>query len=117
MPENQLPEPVANLITAIASVVKTPYGPGVNEDAFQQAAYALVGWDVSPDEVARFGPWWSEHGHYEGMPALKSLLTEIRNARNPSYRAKRPRPAGGQPYGYADDPMEGVVVFDATKDF
>ena len=83
-----LPEPVAELITALSATCKDGYGPGINEERYEQAAYALVGWDITADEVSRFGEWWRTNGHYSGMPALKSLLAEIRNARDPNYQKR-----------------------------
>lgn len=64
---------------ALASVVKTAYGPGVNEEEFTAAAEAMIGWDTTPEQIAGFSGWWKTNGHYDGRPALTSLLNEYRN--------------------------------------
>lgn len=66
-------------IAALAQVVKTAYGPGVNEEEFTAAAEAMIGWDTTPEQIAGFSGWWKANGHYEGRPALTSLLNEYRN--------------------------------------
>lgn len=73
------PEKISELITAISQTVKTAYGPGINEDEFESAAYAVLGWDATPDRVTGFGDWWKANGYYKGKPALKSFLDEFCN--------------------------------------
>lgn len=70
---------LAEYITALAQVVKTAYGPGVNEEEFTAAAEAMIGWDTTPEQIAGFSGWWKTNGHYDGRPALTSLLNEYRN--------------------------------------
>jgi hypothetical protein len=72
-------EQVTQYAYAIAAVVKTPLSPGVNEDAFEDAAHALIGWDVLLEKVEGFAEWWKANGYYNGRPSLKSFLAEFRN--------------------------------------
>jgi hypothetical protein len=74
------PEEIYTLITAMASVCKTPYWAETEGD-YEDAAYLLFGWDAKPEQVAEFEAWWSQNGHYKGKPALKSLLGEWQNYR------------------------------------
>lgn len=74
-----LPDAVQEMMSAIAGVVKTPLGPGINEDDFEKAAYALIGWEVDPVDVFGFVDWWDAYGYYQGKPALKSFLAEYQN--------------------------------------
>ena len=84
MPEEDTPFNDHNItrgemVSAIAGVVKTTLAIGMNSDDFERVADALIEQDMTPDQVARFGKWWKRNGHYEGKPALKSLLGEIKN--------------------------------------
>ena len=69
----------AEMVSAIAGVVKTTLAPGINENEFEQVAEALIRDGMTPEQVGSFGKWWKRNGHYEGKPALKSLLGEIKN--------------------------------------
>lgn len=70
---------IQEIITAISDVVKTRCGVGVNEFEFEDAAYAMIGWDATIQDIKDFGEWWKRNGYYPGLPALKSLLEEFRN--------------------------------------
>jgi hypothetical protein len=72
-------EPIEEMMSVIAGVVKTPLGPGINEDEFESAAYTLIGWEVDPVDVFGFLEWWDAYGYYQGKPALKSFLSEYQN--------------------------------------
>ena len=67
------------MVAAIAGVVKTTLAIGMNSDDFERVADALISEGMTPDQVGGFGKWWKKNGHYEGKPALKSLLGEIKN--------------------------------------
>lgn len=77
--KHPLPQPIADLITAMAKACKTPYGIGINEEEYEKAAYYLEGKGITPERVADVGQWWIRpgNGYYAGKPALKSLLQEI----------------------------------------
>jgi hypothetical protein len=75
-------QPIDELKNALAATVKQILGPGVNEQLFDDAAYTLFGYDVTPQQVRDFGTWWEANGYYSGKPAIKSLLTDIRNSVN-----------------------------------
>lgn len=84
------------MMSAIAGVVKTPLGPGINEDRFESAALTLIGWEVDPVDVFGFLEWWDAYGYYQGKPALKSFLAEYQNYKagvRPEARSNNGRPA------------------------
>lgn len=68
--------------SALAIVCKTPYGIGINEDKYEQAAQWCMGQGISLDDIGNFEHWWKANRHYPGKPALKSLLSEIQNAKD-----------------------------------
>lgn len=82
LPENQqtADDQHREMIGAISAVVKQTYAPGINEELFDSAAAALASKGVTCEQVRAFGQWWKSNGHYEGKPALKSLLNEIDNS-------------------------------------
>lgn len=74
-----LPPQIAKIVTELAAATKTPYGPGINEKEFEDAAYLIFGKDILPDKIAGFSSWWEKNGFYRGKPVLKSLLQELDN--------------------------------------
>lgn len=81
------PEPIAAIKTALTTITKTPLWAKTEED-YDQAAYLILGYEASPDDIKAFGKWWITNGHYKGKPALASLLQEFPNylqARKPVY--------------------------------
>lgn len=77
-----LPEPVALMISAIAQISGVTYADHLNGKQFEDTAYALIGNDISPDDLPLFAAWWSTNGHYSGKPAIKSILTKIKAAKD-----------------------------------
>lgn len=67
------------LESAIGSVVKETYAPGVNEQLFRDAARALKALDTTAEKVKGFKDWWLKQGYYSGRPSLKSLVSEYKN--------------------------------------
>ena len=78
-PYNGHQEQREEMVAAIAGVVKTTLAIGMNSDDFERVADALIEQGMTPEQVGSFGKWWKRNGHYEGKPALKSLLGEIKN--------------------------------------
>lgn len=86
------PEPIAELKTAIGIVTKTrPYGK--NEKLYDEFAYELLGWEITPDKVRGFSGWWERNGHYAGKPALESMMNEWLNYAA-GVEVKQPSPNG-----------------------
>ena len=77
-----LPEPVALMISAIAQISGVTYADHLNGKQFEDTAYALIGNDISPDDLPLFAAWWATNGHYSGKPAIKSILTKIKAAKD-----------------------------------
>lgn len=78
--ENNL-QSLLDIAAKIACEVKTPYGPGINEDDFEKAAALLLKWQAV-DAISGFADWWKQNGYYAGKPALKSFLSEYQNYLN-----------------------------------
>ena len=75
-PANEyIPEPIHQLITALADISKTPYWVKTEAD-YIDAAYCLAGMNVTPADLPGVGMWWSANGFYAGKPALKTILDE-----------------------------------------
>ena len=72
------PEQVNQIIMALESVAKTVFDSDT-EAAFVDAAWRIIGWDGTPEQVRGFADWWKTNGGYSGLPALKSVMTEYRN--------------------------------------
>lgn len=77
-PANQpeyIPEPIQELITALAGVSKTPHWPKTERD-YTDAAYCLMGYNATANDIPGFSQWWQANGFYTGKPALKTILDE-----------------------------------------
>jgi hypothetical protein len=74
------PPQIAEIKTALSTVSKTPFWEKTFED-YDQAAYMVAGWDCTAADIKDFAKWWKApgNGHYQGKPALKSLLQEFPN--------------------------------------
>jgi hypothetical protein len=46
---------------------------------FYRTAIMLLKKGITEEQVCAFGDWWQKFGHYEGKPAVKSLLLELDN--------------------------------------
>lgn len=77
-----LPDSVSSMIAAIAQISGVTYADHLNGKQFEDTAYALIGNDITPDDLQRFGVWWSTNGHYSGKPAIKSILTKVKAAKD-----------------------------------
>lgn len=77
-----LPDSVSLMISAIAQISGVTYADHLNGKQFEDTAYALIGNDITPDDLQRFGVWWSTNGHYSGKPAIKSILTKVKAAKD-----------------------------------
>lgn len=77
-----LPDAVSQMIGAIAQISGVTYADHLNGKQFEDTAYALIGNDITPDDLQRFGAWWSTNGHYSGKPAIKSILTKVKAAKD-----------------------------------
>ncbi len=76
MPANEyIPEPIHQLITALADISKTPHWVKTEGD-YTDAAYCLAGMNVTPADLPGFSGWWNANGFYAGKPALKTILDE-----------------------------------------
>ena len=76
MPANEyIPEPIHQLITALADISKTPYWVKTESD-YTDAANCLAGMNVTPADLPGFAGWWNANGFYAGKPALKTILDE-----------------------------------------
>ena len=72
------PDEIVSLETAVSQISKTPKWEKTQEE-YTSAAYTLLGWEATPDDVTGFGEWWSKNGYYSGKPALSSILGEWQN--------------------------------------
>lgn len=77
-----LPESVSLMISAIAQTSGVTYADHLNGKQFEDTAYALIGNDIVPDDLQLFATWWTKNGHYSGKPAIKSILTKIKAAKD-----------------------------------
>ncbi|MCP5016900.1 MAG: hypothetical protein GY938_16770 [Ketobacter sp.] len=71
------PEPITEIKTAVSQIIQEPLIG--NEDRYDKAAYALMGWDATGDRIRGFKAWWDKNGNYSGRPAMKSLLYAYRD--------------------------------------
>jgi len=69
--EPDAPE-IVEIKTALSKTTKT--NQEFNQDEYDKAAYALFGYDATPDQIDGFMAWWETNGGYTGKPALKSLV-------------------------------------------
>ncbi len=77
-----LPDSVSLMISAIAGISGTTYADGINGKEFEEAAYALIGNDITPQDVEKFGEWWSSgNGFYANPPAIKTIVGKIRGTK------------------------------------
>jgi hypothetical protein len=72
------------MVSHIGGAVKDTYAIGLNSDKFEQVADALIDQGITTEQVDAFPAWWSANGHYEGRPALKSLLDNIKESIAPA---------------------------------
>lgn len=88
-----IPEPIQELITALAGVSKTPHWPKTEQD-YTDAAYCLLGYNATAADVPGFAQWWNANGYYTGRPALKTILDEWKSYTGGVKRQAQPAPAG-----------------------
>lgn len=60
--------------TALAQVAKETLTPGFNEKKYEDAAFALIGWDADLSQVAGFTDYWKQNGWHNGKPALTNIV-------------------------------------------
>lgn len=100
-----IPGEAQQIITALAEISKTPYWPKT-EEAYLDAAYCLIGYGATPEQVGAFAKWWSENGFYSGKPALKSILDDWKNYRDGVVVTAAPHKNGAQKTTAADSYAE-----------
>jgi len=75
--------------TALAHVSKERLAPGFNEKKFEDAAFALIGWEAELSDVAAFGEYWKVNGWHNEKPALTNIINhwqdykDCKNLRKP----------------------------------
>lgn len=106
--KKQYPEQVNRYITALRAATKTPFKDST-EGEFVDAAYELIGWNSTPEQVNGFGSWWEINGHYPGTPALSSLRQEYRDYLRGVI--KRQSSNGNSPAAAADEADEAWTQF------
>lgn len=72
------PEPITQIKTALATVSKTPLW-AKTEDEYNDAAYALFGYDATPQKINGFAIWWEKNRWHAGKPAITTVLNEWTN--------------------------------------
>jgi len=72
-------ELLQQMTSEIAGTCKGHCNPFDERDPMVRAAATLVMHSRTPEQVHSFRDWWKENGHYEGKPAVKSLLDELEN--------------------------------------
>ncbi len=85
------------IIAALASIVKEVFT--VADPAVERDADALIADGVTEADIRRFTKWWKAHGHYEGPPALKSVMQNI----------KASMPTKSEAIGLTDAQIQGRV--------
>lgn len=88
-----IPEPIQTLITALAAASKTPHWPKTEQD-YTDAAYCLMGYNATANDIPGFSQWWQANGFYTGKPALKTILDEWKSYTGGVKRQAQPAPAG-----------------------
>ena len=68
-----------DMVTAISKTCKEVVTV-TNNDDFEAAADGLLRQKLKPADVEKFGEWWKLNGYYQGKPALKTILQEIKNS-------------------------------------
>lgn len=69
---------IAELKSSMAQNVKTPQWEKSKEE-YDEAAVLLMGWDATPETIAKFGEWWDVNRWHPGLPELSTLVKEYRN--------------------------------------
>ena len=78
MPHYQHNEQRRVMISALSGVVKEVFKIGDPE--LDRAADALIEESITEDDIGAFPKWWQGNGHYQGKPALKSLMQNIKES-------------------------------------
>ena len=74
------------IISALSGVVKEVFKIG--DPDLDRDADALIRDGITEDDVYAFPKWWKVNGHYEGKPALKSLMQNIKESLSPRQAAE-----------------------------
>lgn len=98
---------VSQFITELSTVAKEVYASGFNEEKYESAAYALIGWDASPSDVAGFSEYWQKYGWHNSKPALTNIVNHWNDYK--SGRDLRPKDQR-QSVKQANDAAGGVYV-------
>lgn len=111
-----LPPLVAEMISAIAGISGTTYADGINGKDFEEAAYALIGNDITPQDVEKFGEWWSSgNGFYANPPAIKTIVGKIRGTKLTGWAAAPRTNGNGNGHAAADTPDGDTLWLKITK--
>ncbi len=76
--QEYIPDPIADFITQLSTISKTPYWPKTEED-YQDAAIFLHGKDATKEDILRFGEWWEAHGWHDEKPVLTNVINSWQN--------------------------------------
>ena len=81
-PNGELSPHLQPLLNALLDIIQEKVGYYA-DDAIQEkvntAVTTLFGHDATPELVAGFPAWWQRNGHYQGLPAVKSVLNSWLN--------------------------------------
>lgn len=78
------------IISALSGIVKEVFMVG--DPKLDMAADALLSEGATEGGIARFAKWWKSNGHYNGKPALKSVLQ--------NYKEAQPKQAASKDWGH-----------------
>lgn len=98
---------VAEFMAELSTVAKEAYASGFNEEKYESAAFALIGWDASLSDVAGFSEYWQKCGWHDGKPALTNIVNHWNDYK--SGRDLRPKNQQ-QSIKQANDAAGGVYV-------
>ncbi len=83
----ETPTFVLNMITAISAICAQTYSQSTNHQEFEDAAYGLIGVDITPEDVALFGQWWGRgNGFHKDKPFIKNILSQIKGAKDNGWK-------------------------------
>ena len=91
----------ADFMTALATIAKETLAPGFNEKKFENAAFALIGWDAELSDVAGFAEYWRKFGWHNQKPALTNIVNHWNDYKDG--RDLRSKEQQQQPIKVADD--------------
>lgn len=77
-----LPDDVLSIRTALVAIVQDQLWEPT-ETRFNEAAYLLYEQNVTVEHIRGFADWWKVNGHYNGKPALKSVISKWNQYKQP----------------------------------